>query len=185
VLKLIRKWLRAGIMEDGHFRDSVTGVPQGGVISPLLSNIYLNVLDSLWNKKFAHLGQIVRYADDFVIMCSTKQQALESIQVLRGIMKKLNLTLSPEKSRLVNIWDNTDGFDFLGLHHRKFPILIKGGYKIHVMSHIPSKKAMKKMREKIKEYVGKNNKLSLDIEDLIIGLNRKLQGFKNYYLTSP
>ncbi len=185
VLKLIRKWLRAGIMEDGHFRDSVTGVPQGGVISPLLSNIYLNVLDSLWNKKFAHLGQIVRYADDFVIMCSTKQQALESIQVLRGIMKKLNLTLSPEKSRLVNIWDNTDGFDFLGLHHRKFPILIKGGYQIHVMSHIPSKKAMKKMREKIKEYVGKNNKLSLDIEDFIIGLNRKLQGFKNYYLTSP
>ncbi|MDV2687320.1 reverse transcriptase domain-containing protein, partial [Alkalihalophilus lindianensis] len=72
VLKLIRKWLEAGVMEDGHFRDSDTGVPQGGVISPLLSNIYLNVMDTLWIKRFSHLGQLIRYADDFVIMCHTK-----------------------------------------------------------------------------------------------------------------
>lgn len=185
ILKLIRKWLTAGIMEDGHFRDSVTGVPQGGVISPLFSNIYLNVMDYLWLKRFSHLGQIIRYADDFVIMCRTKKQALESIKVLKGIMAKLDLTLSAEKSRLAHIWDDSDGFDFLGLHHRKFPILIKGGTKIYVMSHIPSKKAMKKMREKIKGYVGNNNKLFLEMNELIKGLNRKLQGFKNYYLISP
>jgi hypothetical protein len=100
-------------------------------------------------------------------------------------MKKLDLTLSAEKSRLVNIWDDTDGFDFLGLHHRKFPVRKKGGFKIYVMSHIPSKKAMKKMREKIKEFVGKNNKLFLSMEDIVEGLNRRLQGFKNYYLISP
>ncbi|RKQ27484.1 group II intron reverse transcriptase/maturase [Oceanobacillus halophilus] len=185
IVKLIRKWLEAGIMEDGHFRDSVTGVPQGGVISPLLSNIYLNVLDSLWLKKFAHLGQIVRYADDFVIMCRTKSQALKSIRVLKGIMKKLDLTLSAEKSRLVNIWDDSDGFDFLGLHHRKFPVLKEGNYKIYLMSHIPTKKAMNRMREKIKEFVAKNHKLTLEMDELIKGLNRRLQGFKNYYLISP
>ncbi|PLR75543.1 group II intron reverse transcriptase/maturase [Bacillus sp. V3-13] len=185
VLKLIRKWLKAGVMEDGHFRDSVTGVPQGGVISPLLSNIYLNVLDALWLKKFSHLGELIRYADDFVIMCHSKKQALESIQVLKGIMTKLDLSLSIEKSRLVNIWDDSDGFDFLGLHHRKFPVLNKGGSKIYVMSHIPTKKAMKKMRSNIKEYTEKRNKLYLDMDELVKGLNRRLQGFKNYYLISP
>jgi RNA-directed DNA polymerase len=185
VLKLIRKWLKAGVMEDGHFRDSVTGVPQGGVISPLLSNIYLNVMDTLWLKRFSHLGQLIRYADDFVIMCHTKKEALESIKVLKGIMSKLDLSLSVEKSRLVNIWDNLDGFDFLGLHHRKFPVFNKGGSKIYVMSHIPTKKAMKKMRTNIKEYTDKRSKLYLDMDELIKGLNRKLQGMKNYYLISP
>jgi group II intron reverse transcriptase/maturase len=185
ILKLIRKWLEAGVMEDGHFRDSVTGVPQGGVISPLLSNIYLNVMDTLWLKKFSHLGELIRYADDFVIMCHTKKEALESIKVLKGIMSKLDLTLSVEKSRLVNIWDNSDGFDFLGHHHRKFPVLNKGGSKVYVMSHIPTKKAMKKMKANIKEYTEKRSKLYLDMDELIKGLNRKLQGMKNYYLISP
>lgn len=185
VLKLIRKWLEAGVMEDGHFRDSVTGVPQGGVISPLLSNIYLNVMDTLWIKRFSHLGQLIRYADDFVIMCHTKKEALESIMVLKGIMSKLDLSLSVEKSRLVNIWDDSTGFDFLGLHHRKFPVFNKGGFKIYVMSHIPTKKAMKKMRTNIKEYTEKRSKLYLDMDELIKGLNRKLQGMKNYYLISP
>lgn len=185
VLSLIRRWLKAGIMEDGHFRDSVTGVPQGGVISPLLSNIYLNVLDSIWIKKFSHLGELIRYADDYVVMCKTKKQALETIEVIKGIMYKLDLTLSAEKSRLVNIWGDSDGFDFLGLHHRKFPVMNRGGSKIYAMSHIPTKKAMKNMRYKIKEYTGKRNKLFLDMLELIKGLNRKLQGFKNYYLISP
>lgn len=185
ILKLIHKWLEAGVMEDGHFRDSVTGVPQGGVISPLLSNIYLNVLDTLWVKKFSYLGQLIRYADDLVIMCHTKKDALESIKVLKGIMFQLDLTLSVEKSRLVNIWDDTSGFDFLGLHHRKFPVLNKGGSKIFVMSHIPTRKAMKKMRTNIKEYTDKRKKLYLDMDELIKGLNRKLQGMKNYYLISP
>jgi RNA-directed DNA polymerase len=150
-----------------------------------LSNIYLNVMDTLWLKRFSHLGQLIRYADDFVIMCHTKKEALESIKVLKGIMSKLDLSLSVEKSRLVNIWDNLDGFDFLGLHHRKFPVFNKGGSKIYVMSHIPTKKAMKKMRTNIKEYTDKRSKLYLDMDELIKGLNRKLQGMKNYYLISP
>lgn len=185
VLKLIRKWLKAGVMEEGKVRSPVTGTPQGGVISPLLANIYLNLMDQLWGKKFSHLGEMIRYADDFVVMCRTKAQARESIRVIKAIMKKLDLTLSQEKSRLVNIWDDQDGFDFLGLHHRKFPKRIKGGKTIYVMSHIPSRKAMRNMRSKIKENTSPRNKLYVDIRDLVKGLNRKLQGFKNYYLLSP
>lgn len=185
VLKLIRKWLKAGVMEDGQFHDTELGTPQGGVISPLLANIYLNYMDTIWEKQFSHLGELIRYADDFVIMCKTKHQALQSINVLKSIMKKLDLTINKDKSRLVNIWNDKSGFDFLGMHHRKFPVYNKGGSKIYVMSHIPSKKAMKKMRTRIKEYTSPRNKLYLSLDELVEGLNKRLRGFKNYYQVSP
>lgn len=185
VLKLIRKWLRAGVMEDGKVRNPVTGTPQGGVISPLLANIYLNVMDKLWQKRFSHLGEIIRYADDFVVMCRTKREALESIRVIQAIMGKLDLTINSSKSRLVNLWNDNDGFDFLGFHNRKLPIRRKGGRIIYAMSHFPKRNAMKKMRAKIKQYTEPRNKLYLDLRELVKGLNRRLQGFKNYYLISP
>lgn len=185
VLKLIRKWLEAGVMEDDQFHDTEKGTPQGGVISPLLANIYLNYMDTIWENQFSHLGKLVRYADDFVIMCSTKAKAMEGIRVLNAIMHKLDLTINKDKSRLVKIWDSTDGFDFLGLHHRKFPVFNKGGSKIYVLRHIPSKKSMKKMRKQIREYTAPRNKLFMDMTDMVKGLNRRLQGFKNYYLISP
>lgn len=184
VLKLIRKWLEAGVMEGDQFHETAIGTPQGGVISPLLANIYLNYMDTIWEKKFSHLGKLIRYADDFVIMCKSKKEALESIQVILTIMDKLDLTLSKEKSKLVNIWDNKAGFDFLGFHHRKFPRWNKGGSVVYVLSHIPSKKALKKMRQSIKEYTEPRNKLYWDLDKIIKGLNPKLQGFKNYYSIS-
>ncbi|MFB9758266.1 reverse transcriptase domain-containing protein [Ectobacillus funiculus] len=88
-------------------------------------------------KQYAHLGELVRYADDLVILCRTKQEALESICVLQGIMAKLDLTIHREKSKLINMWDDTTGFDFLGFHHRKFPKKNKGGSTIYTLSHIP------------------------------------------------
>lgn len=185
VLKLIRKWLMAGIMEEGKLRNSVTGTPQGGVISPLLANIYLNTMDKIWENKFKHLGELIRYADDFVIMCTTKQQALESIRVIQAIMGKLDLSINTSKSKLVNLWNDTEGFDFLGFHNRKLPIRRKGGHTIYLMSHFPKRNAMKKMRAKIKAYTEPRSKLYLDIRELVKGLNRRLQGFKNYYLISP
>lgn len=142
-------------------------------------------MDKLWEKNFKHLGELVRYADDFVILSKTKQQALESIKVIQAIVGKLDLTISKEKSRLVNIWDDTDGFDFLGFHNRKFPVHKKGGNTIYVMSHIPKKNAMKKMRAKIKAYTGPRYILYLDIQEMVKGLNRILRGFKNYYQISP
>jgi RNA-directed DNA polymerase len=185
VLKLIRKWLEVGIMEEGNIRNPLTGTPQGGVISPLLANIYLNTMDQLWEKKFKHLGEITRYADDFVIMCKTKQQALESIRAIKGIMRKLDLTLNTEKSKLVNLWNDEDGFDFLGFHNRKLPYQKKGGWTIYVMSHFPKREAMKKMRAKIKAFTEPRSKLHMDLSELVEGLNRRLQGFKNYYRLSP
>lgn len=185
ILKLIRKWLEAGVMEDDQFHETELGSPQGGVISPLLSNIYLNYLDTVWMKKFTHLGELVRYADDLVILCKSKQQALESIQVVKSIMSKLDLTISKEKSKLVNIWDDKEGFDFLGFHNRKFPVFNKGGSKFFILAHIPSKKAMKNMRRKIKEFTEPRSKLYWDMQDMIGGLNRKITGFRNYYLLSP
>lgn len=185
VCKLIRQWLKVGVMEDSKFHETVVGTPQGGVISPLLANIYLNYLDTIWEKKFFHLGELIRYADDLCLICRTKQNALLAIQSLKAILDRLQLTLSKEKSRLVNIWDNTQGFDFLGMHHRKFPKLNKGGSKIFVLSHIPSKRSVKEMRRKIKEFIAPRNKLYWSMDDLIKGLNRKLQGFRNYYFLSP
>lgn len=185
VLKLIRKWLKAGIMEEGKLKNAITGTPQGGVISPLLANIYLNTMDQLWGKKFNHLGTLIRYADDFVIMCKRKKDALESAQVIKAIMTKLDLTIHKDKSRLVNIWGDQEGFDFLGFHHRKFPVRKKGGRTFYFMNHVPSDKAMKKMRSKIKEFTEPRHKLFMDVRDLVKGLNRRLQGFKNYYQLSP
>jgi retron-type reverse transcriptase len=76
VLKLIRNWLKAGVMEEGNLEVTEIGSPQGGVISPLLANIYLNVLDHLWEKRYKHLGDLVRYADDMVVMTKTKRDAM-------------------------------------------------------------------------------------------------------------
>lgn len=95
VLKLIRMWLKAGVMEDGQYRGTEVGSPQGGVVSPLLANIYLNYLDTVWEKQFSHIGTLVRYADDLVILCEKKTHAMEAIQVLKSVFRKLELTMTP------------------------------------------------------------------------------------------
>lgn len=96
VLKLIRMWLKAGVMEDGTYRETELGSPQGGVISPLLANIYLNYLDTVWEKQCSHIGALVRYADDLVVLCRRKSQALQAIQVLKAVFRRLELTMNTE-----------------------------------------------------------------------------------------
>jgi RNA-directed DNA polymerase len=119
VLKLVRQWLDAGVMEDGEVRSTMTGVPQGGVISPLLSNVYLHVLDTLWTRRFASLGTLVRYADDLVVVCRTRQQCEEAERQIRAILVRLGLELHPDKTRRVDLYDGKQGFDFLGCHLQK------------------------------------------------------------------
>ena len=99
VLKLIRQWLQAGVMEEGRVTATVAGTPQGGVISPLLSNIYLHVLDDVWTRRSPQLGVLVRYADDFVVMCDTKAACERAEQRVREILARLGLELHPEKTR--------------------------------------------------------------------------------------
>jgi group II intron reverse transcriptase/maturase len=180
ILKLIRKWLKAGVVKDDQFYETEIGSPQGGVISPLLANIYLNYLDTLWEKKFSTLGTLVRYADDFVILCKTKAQALEAIHVLKAVFQKLELQMNTSKSKLVNLWGDEQGFDFLGMHHRKIPKQIKGK-TVYPLRSYPSKKTMKKMRKRIKEITEPRSRLYWTMQRMVEDLNPVIQGWKNYY----
>src|SRR5580693_7479228 len=114
VLKLIRQWLEAGVMEDGTVRETLAGTPQGGVISPLLANIYLNKLDRIWEARCGQLGIQVRYADDLVAMCRTESAAREALRRIGLVMNRLGLTLHPAKTRLVDLRRGKESFPFLG-----------------------------------------------------------------------
>lgn len=181
ILKLISKWLKAGVMEEGEYRQSNIGAPQGGVISPLLSNIYLNYFDTIWQEEYEHLGTLVRYADDFVIISRTRKQISHAYATVKMIMRKLDLTIHEGKTKLVNLWNGKQGFDFLGFHHRWNQKRNKAGKTYYVFAQIPSAKAMKKMRQSVRELLGNRSTLKQDMKELIEVLNRKIVGWKNYY----
>jgi RNA-directed DNA polymerase len=116
VLKLLRKWLVAGVMVDGAVMPS-TGTAQGNPISPLLANAFLHWLDRLWMRLASRFGELVRYCDDLVILCRTEAQAREAHRQLEAILERLGLRLNPRKTRLVRLTEGREGFDFLGFHH--------------------------------------------------------------------
>ena len=175
VLKLIRQWLKAGVMENGERNTSEAGSPQGGPLSPLLSNIYLHVLDMYWAERYYSLGKLVRYADDFVIICGTKQDAQEAMQKVKQIMTRLKLTLHPTKTRIVEM--SQEGFDFLGFHFHKHKS--KNTHKL-VPYMCPGQKAMKSVRNKIHEITDRKW-LSKSPQDLIQFLNPVIRGWRNYF----
>ncbi len=116
VIKLILKWLQAGVMDEGEFWRSMAGTPQGGAISPLLSNIYLHALDQAFADG-SH-GTLVRYADDFVVACRSEAEARAAQKLAGEVLTELGLELHPEKTRLVDLREGREGFDFLGCHFR-------------------------------------------------------------------
>jgi group II intron reverse transcriptase/maturase len=116
VLKLLRAMLRVGVMEDGQVRRPVAGSPQGGVISPLLCNVYLHRLDRTWDAR-AH-GVLVRFADDLLVMCASRAQAEAALQGLRDLLADLGLEPKEAKTRIVRLEIGGEGVDFLGFHHR-------------------------------------------------------------------
>ena len=181
ILKLIEKWLKCGVLEKGEYSVSEIGSPQGGTISPLLSNIYLNYFDMLWEKYYDHLGVLVKYADDFVIISKNKKDITHAHKAVVQIFNKLELELHPEKTKIINLWGGKEGFDFLGFHHRNTIRKHKRNVKRHVMTQIPTEKAMKGMREKIKKVFSNRVTLGNDIKEMVKTINRKLTGFKNYY----
>lgn len=181
VLKLIKGWLKSGVMEAGKYSESTLGAPQGGVISPLLSNIYLNYFDTYWMRKFAHLGALARYADDFVILCKRRTQAEEAMRAVQWIMKKLELTMHSEKTRLVDMYFGKESFDFLGFNNR-FQRSRNRSWKWYWTLHqTPSNKSMKKMRATIKAVFGSPSRLQFSIEDMVKLINPKIVGMRNYY----
>jgi group II intron reverse transcriptase/maturase len=175
VLKLMRQWLEAGVMEDGCRYATEVGSPQGGVVSPLLANIYLHVLDMYWTERYAHLGKLYRYADDFVIVCRKKRDAERALQVVKQIMVRLKLTLHPTKTRIVDMGEK--GFDFLGFHFHKMKSKKNGKLLPYIW---PSQKAMKSARSKIREYTTRK-RLSNPLEEVVKYLNRVIRGWRNYF----
>jgi group II intron reverse transcriptase/maturase len=181
VLKLLRKWLTAGVMEDGVAKDTDLGSPQGGVISPLLANVYLDYLDSAWEARCSQIGTLVRYADDFVVLCRTESQANEAMRRLKIIFERLRLTLHPDKTRIVELGLGKDGFNFLGCYLRIVRSHFKG--KTYLFRW-PSAKSMKRIRDRIRELTDRRRRAGMkDIRDVIRDLNPVLRGWGNYFGT--
>ena len=181
VLKLLRQWLRAGVMEDGAVRTATAGTPQGGVISPLLANVYLDELDRTWTTTCSHLGRLVRYADDFVILCCTRGQAEAALEKVRAILRQLRLQLHPTKTRLVELGLGKDGFEFLGCYLRIVRSRFKGRCYLF---RWPSQRAMKAIRSRIHDLTARRRWAGMkDIRAVIRVLNPVLRGWGGYFRT--
>jgi RNA-directed DNA polymerase len=183
VFKLVRKWLDAGVMEEGVLRETVTGTPQGGVISPLLANIYLHVLDRTWAER--GMGTLVRYADDAVVMCRSREEAEAALGLVRRVLAELGLELHPDKTRIVDLREGREGFDFLGCHFhaRVSGRLLERGIRRYYLHRWPSARSMKKVRQRVKELTGRSRNGVKDVRVLISDLNPILRGWGNYFRT--
>ena len=185
MLKLVRKWLEAGVMEDGMVSRTVSGTPQGGVISPLLSNIYLHVLDVLWSRHSAPLGTLVRYADDFVILCRNRHACEEAERRVRVILERLGLEVHPDKTRRVELYDGREGFEFLGCYLRKRmsgKLWEEKGKRLYFLQRRPSDRSMKRIRQRVRELT-RRSRCHADLRDVIADLNPVLRGWSAYFRT--
>lgn len=178
--KIIQQWLKAGYVEMGTFHETNAGTPQGGIISPLLANIALHGLEKALGITYNYRGElnskraVVRYADDFVVFCETKEDASKTVSTLNEWMKDRGLSLSEEKSKIVHL---KEGFDFLGFNIRHYAVTnTNTGWKLLIK---PSKKSMQELRSKVKQ-VWLVNK-SQNIDTLISKLNPIIRGWANYF----
>jgi group II intron reverse transcriptase/maturase len=172
VLRLIQRWLRAGVMHEGLVEDTLVGTPQGGVISPLLANIYLHPLDKYWEQE-ERATKMVRYADDLVVLCRWKP-AEYYLPKLRQFLSWLRLTINEEKTQLVTA---EGGFDFLGVHFRKQPTRRDSSRSFCYAW--PSRRSMQQIRNKIRRALGRDKRPSLD--EKIQELNPVLRGWSAYF----
>lgn len=176
ILWLIKQWLKCGILEEGKIRKQITGTPQGGVISPLLANIYLNELDRNWLKKNYHKrngldAQMVRYADDLLILTRNKGTFVK--QILEREIRKLGLELNEKKTKVISAEET--GFDFLGFNFRK--VWNRGRTKKFPL-HMPTREAQKVIKAKIREAT--QNK-PVKVTEVIKELNPIIRGWANYF----
>jgi group II intron reverse transcriptase/maturase len=177
VIRLLRLWIRAGVLE-GVTYSQTTGVPQGGPISPLMSNIYGHAIDALWAKEASHLGTIVRYADDAVVLCRSEADAQQALRWLQQTAQALKLQVHPDKTRVVDLREGAGGFDFLGFHQRLVKSWRTGRYSCQ---RWPSPRAMVSIQTKIKEITAPRWRLKEPIGVIVEGLNRVLRGWCNYF----
>lgn len=168
VLGLIEGFLKQGVIEGENWQEAKDGTPQGGVISPLLANIYLNPLDWL----MAGLGfEMVRYADDMVVLCRSHQEAQTALEKLREWMTQVGLTLHPDKTRTVDMNLADSHFDFLGYRFKRS----RRGRLIKLVRP----KSLRKLRESIKPRTRRNNGRSMEV--IVADINRTLTGWYAYF----
>lgn len=183
VLKLVGQWLRVGVLTEMGFSRSVAGTPQGGVISPLLANIYLHAFDVEVQRR--GLGLLVRYADDFVILTRSPGQSAAALDGARDILGSMGLELHPDKTRIIDLREGRGGFDFLGCHFRARMSGRLWEQKRIVRYYLhrwPSQRAMKRLREKVRDRTGRS-RVGWSIEWVIDELNPILRGWGNYFRT--
>lgn len=166
VLNLIESWLKAGVMNEGKIEETIEGTPQGGVVSPLLANIYLHEMD----KQVSAMDDVrlVRYADDLVILCKTKEVAERTMKQVEAILGGLKLRLNKTKTKLVNA--NRESFEFLGFK------LKMGQGKLLIT---PRKKAIEKFKEAVRILTRRRQPLTA--KDMVGRLNDTIRGWGNYY----
>jgi group II intron reverse transcriptase/maturase len=177
LLKLLRAMLRAGVMADGAVRRDVAGTPQGGVLSPVLCNVYLHRLDRQWTERGT--GVLVRFADDLVVMCHSKREAEAALSALRSILAEMGLQPKAAKTRIVHLEEEGEGLDFLGFHHRR----VRGerGYRhLRFLARWPSREAMQRARDRVRE-ITDYKRLRDPVEVIVQDLNRFLRGWANYF----
>jgi RNA-directed DNA polymerase len=183
VLKLLRQWLRAGVMVDGALSETVTGTPQGGVISPLLANVYLHAFDRAWAEHGT--GEIVRYADDFVVLCATREQAEQAQRQATVVLGELGLALHPDKTRVVDLRKGKEGFDFLGCHFRARMSGKQWEKRRTVRYYLqrwPSVRSMKRARARVRALTARSQ-CGQQLAVVIARLNQFLRGWGNYFRT--
>ena len=177
VLALIKGWLKCGVMEEGNLQWQVSGTPQGGCISPLLSNVYLHSFDKMWQLHGPKGTKLVRYADDFVILCRGGGHFV--FRRVRQFLSRLGLTLNEEKSRLVQA---SQGFDFLGMTFRYRRTNRRATKLKYNCYRWPRRKAIESLKEKIRQRIGR--RYSLSLEEIIGAINSILRGWYNYFKRS-
>ncbi len=181
--ELIKQWLKAGYVEKEVFHATDGGTPQGGVISPLLANIALHGMEEAigvrYNSKEEVVGKraVVRYADDFVCFCETKEDAEQVQGILTEWLKERGLALSEEKTRIVHL---TEGFDFLGFNVRHYPAprTSRTGWKLLIK---PSKQSVQEVQKSLKNLWMKAQ--GTNIQTILIQLNPIIRGWANYFRT--
>ena len=178
MLKLLRSWLRAGVFEGGVVSETEAGTPQGSPVSPLLANIALHTLDEGWKRAGRRLGVLVRFCDDFVVICPTNDRAEAARDLAAATLEPLGLHLHPDKTRIADLRQGTEGFDFLGFHHRMVSSWKKPGrFWLHKW---PSPRAMASIRAKVRERTVPS-RAGWDLASVVDDLNPVLRGWGTYF----
>lgn len=182
VLRLVRLWLQAGVMVEGRLGETVAGTPQGGVISPLLANIVLHELDRRWDERAD--GVLVRYADDLVVLCRSRAQAESALVTVGALLSDIGLGLHPDKTRVVDLDEGREGFDFLGCHFhaRVSGRLLERGIRRYYLQRWPSVRARKRIREKVRAKTDRR-RCHVDIRVVIAEINPIIRGWGGYFGT--